>query len=266
MKILFIAWQDPETREWIPVGRLTRNDDSYIFVYTKGAKRSKRFVPFGWMKDLDSLYVSEHLFPLFANRILPRSRPEFSDYIDWLGLSAEEYDDLDILARSGGVRETDTLEIFPCPVPDQHHRYVGHFFSHGLRYFSKEQQQRLRSLRVGEQIFLLKDIQNEFDPNALILRSSEPVALIGYCPRYFSAEFSELIDKASPEAVHVTLARVNADAPSELRLLCKITAPWPRNFAPCSRGNFEPLAKVEKLQDRFLRNEQSESGKRRVKA
>jgi hypothetical protein len=96
MRVLFIAWQDPKTREWIPVGRLTHEDGSYRFEYTKGAKRSERFVPFGWMRNLEMTYLSNTLFPLFANRILPRSRPEFKDYMDWLGLSENEYDELEV--------------------------------------------------------------------------------------------------------------------------------------------------------------------------
>jgi len=242
-RILFVAWQDPKTREWIPVGRLTHANGTYLFQYTKGAKRSERFVPFGWMRALDTTYLSPTLFPLFANRLLPKSRPEFKDYIEWLGLTESKYDELEILARSGGIRETDTLEIFPCPMPDKDNRYVAYFFCHGLRYFSKEQQTRLKTLKVGERLRFLKDIQNSFDPTALMLRTQEPVSLMGYCPRYFSAEFSQLLEKAGPEDVSVTAERVNPDAPSELRLLCKIVAPWPRKFAPCSKGLFEPISK-----------------------
>jgi hypothetical protein len=248
MKVLFVAWQDPVSRDWIPVGRLTREGGLYQYQYTKGAKRSKNFEPFGWMRDLDSLYVSEKLFPLFANRILPKSRPEYRDYMRWLGLEAREYDELEVLARSGGVRATDTLEIFPCPSPDKDGMYVGYFFCHGLRHLAPENRARVKSMNSGERLYLLQDFQNRYDPSALLLRTEDPVSFVGYCPRYYSRAFTQLLKKVDPKKVTVHAERVSADAPSELSLLCKLTAPWPRNFAPCTKGLFTGLAKAESRQ------------------
>lgn len=87
MKALFVAWQDPASRSWAPVGRLTREGEFYHFVYTRGATEVPNFMPFGRMTDLDAEYVSTELFPLFANRVLSRTRPEYQDYLRWLGLS-----------------------------------------------------------------------------------------------------------------------------------------------------------------------------------
>jgi hypothetical protein len=38
------------------------------------------------MHDLRKHYVSEILFPLFSNRLLDSSRPEYPDYVQWLGV------------------------------------------------------------------------------------------------------------------------------------------------------------------------------------
>jgi len=93
VKALFVAWQDPKTRSWVPVGRLTRDDDLFRFEYTRGAEdMGADFQPFGAMKDLYSSYVSEALFPLFSNRVLPKSRPEYKTYLQWLGMSESAYD------------------------------------------------------------------------------------------------------------------------------------------------------------------------------
>ena len=128
MKALFVAWQDPDTRRWIPVGRLTFEDGAYKFVYTRGAAESKRFTPFGRMVDLDAVYVSNELFPLFANRLLSKSRSEYRDYLRWFGLDDSRASELEVLGRSGGQRATDTLEIIPCPEPTPDHRYIVYFF------------------------------------------------------------------------------------------------------------------------------------------
>ena len=133
MTELFVAWQDPHDRSWRPVGKLTREDDKFRFVYTKGAVESERFIPFGRMRDLHGEYVSDELFPLFANRIMPNSRPEFESYVQWLGLRRDEADDFSLLARSGGLKKTDSLQTFPMPTRSADERYRVHFFCHGTR-------------------------------------------------------------------------------------------------------------------------------------
>jgi hypothetical protein len=45
-----------------------------------------------------------------------------------------------------------------------------------------------------------------------------------------------------PDTVHVTVERVNRDAPLQLRLLCSLTAYWPDSFQPCSDALYEALA------------------------
>lgn len=241
MKALFVAWQDPTSRRWIPVGRLTYENGTYKFVYTRGATESESFTPFGRMVDLNSAYVSDVLFPLFANRVLPKSRPEYSDYLRWLGLDQREHDELEVLARSGGQRATDTLEIFPCPEPTADKHYEVFFFSHGLRHLIPENQARVNELHVGERLFLMRDLQNEHDVMALLLRTDDPISIVGYCPRYYSAEFSRLLGSVDQSHVRVTVEQVNPDAPMQLRLLCKLTAPWPANFVACATDQFQPL-------------------------
>src|SRR5947209_6759948 len=115
---LFLAWRDPETGSWYPVGRLQNLGDRYEFVYTRGALRAQRaagFCPFPGFPDIGSAYESEELFPLFANRLLARGRAEYADFIEWMSVSESEADPVVLLARSGGQRATDTLEVFPCP-------------------------------------------------------------------------------------------------------------------------------------------------------
>ncbi|MBI4203837.1 MAG: hypothetical protein HY527_02315 [Betaproteobacteria bacterium] len=242
MKALYVTWQDPETRRWYPVGRLTYKDGTYAFAYTRGAKASTNFVPFGRMVNLDVVYLSNELFPLFANRMLPKSRPDYREYLSWLGLDESKADELAVLARSGGQRATDTLEIVPCPEPTPDNNYVAYFFAHGLRYMSDKDQERVTTLNVGDRLFLMRDVQNRADPMALLMRTGDPMSMVGYVPRYYSAEFSAVMDRVGQEYVQVSVERVNPDAPSNFRLLCKLVAPWPVGFAPCSQDQFEPLA------------------------
>jgi len=242
MKALFIAWQDPKSREWGPVGRLTREDEKYHFVYTDGANKLPNFIPFAAMKDLYTEYVSEELFPLFSNRVLPKSRPEYSEYLEWLGLANVQYDVLEELARTAGLRVTDSLEMYPCPDPDVDKNYEVYFFSRGLRHMHMENQNRASKLHGGERIYLMKDLQNEYDEMALLLRTDDPISLVGYAPRYYSAEFTELVKLVGHKDVKVEVERVNINAPIQYRVLCKLTSPWPANFSPCNQRGYQALS------------------------
>jgi len=242
MKALFIAWQDTKTRRWAPVGRLTREDGVYRFVYTRGAEEMADFRPFGRMQDLHKAYKSEELFPIFANRILAKNRPEYRDYLKWLGLSDAQYDALEELARTGGLRATDSLELFPCPEPTEGKNYEVYFFGRGLRHLHMENQERAHQLRPGERLFLMQDLQNSHDSMALLMRTSDPITLVGYAPRYYSAEFTQLIRSTGPDQVKVTVEQMNTDAPIQYRVLCKLVSPWPANFSPCTKEEFKALA------------------------
>ncbi len=242
-KALYIAWQDPDSRSWSPVGCLTRDKSFYKFVYTRGAEQvGKKFQPFGPMRDLHVAYQSEELFPLFANRVLPKSRPEYKDYMEWLGLSEQDHDVMDELSRTGGLRATDSLEMFPCPTPSVSNNYEVYFFSRGLRHMHDDNQKRARLLEPGESLYLMQDLQNEVDRMALLVRTGDPISLVGYAPQYYSGEFTQLLDSVGQGKVKVTVDRVNSNAPIQYRVLCKLSAPWPDNFSPCSKGQFQALA------------------------
>lgn len=242
MKALFVAWQDPKTRSWVPVGRLTRDDDLFRFEYTRGAEdMGDNFQPFGAMKDLYSSYVSDALFPLFSNRVLPKSRPEYNTYLQWLGMSESAYDVMEELSLTGGFRATDSLELFPCPEPTTQNQYVVYFFSRGLRHMHHENMERANELKRGERLYLMRDVQNEYDPHALVIRTQEPVTLVGYAPRYYSGEFSSVVNEVGQENIKVTVEQVNEDAPLQYRVLCKLESPWPANFTPCVKGQFQTL-------------------------
>ncbi|RIL05600.1 MAG: DNA-binding protein [Proteobacteria bacterium] len=241
MKTLVVTWQDPKDRRWIPVGRLSVSGDVYRFVYTRGALSSQSFVPFGGMSDLTKQYESTQLFPVFANRLLPRNRPEYQSFVDWLGLVGRA-DPIALLARSGGVRETDSIEVFPLPEPDPSGLYRMHFFCHGIRYLAPGSLRRIGMLRPRDRLFLMLDFQNTKDPLALALRAESPAELVGYCPRYLVPDFFSVLKPTDPAAVSVEVNQVNPEAPTQFRLLCSLTAKWPQGFEPCSTPEYEALA------------------------
>jgi hypothetical protein len=183
-KKLYLAWQDPRNRSWYPVGILTMDEKhTYRFVYTKGVMSSENFVPFGRMRDFYSVYESKDLFPLFSNRLLSDSRPEYKKHLKWLDVIDDDYKVWAMLAMTEGIRATDTLEVFKCPTPNSKGEYEVDFFSHGLRHVAKRVSERVNNLNKGERLFLAYDMQNMYDPTAMALRTADPVEFIAATSR-----------------------------------------------------------------------------------
>lgn len=55
-----------------------------VLLHARGAEKPG-FRPFAQMEQLDQIYESEELFPVFANRLLSASRPEYEDFLQWGG-------------------------------------------------------------------------------------------------------------------------------------------------------------------------------------
>jgi hypothetical protein len=247
LKTLFLAWQNPVSRAWFPIGRLTFDGKLYRFVYIQGAITAQQngdFKPIWAFPELDKVYESPELFPLFANRLLRHSRPDYPDFVQWLNVPEHGDDPIALLARSGGQRATDTFEVFPYPEPDEQGRYHVHFFAHGLRHLPTETHPRIHQLKPGELLYVAHDCQNPYDSKALLLRT-EDLYIAGYCPRYLVNDVFDLLYR-SPEKLQVLVERVNLPpTPLQFRLLCNLTAEWSADFQPFSDPIYQPLAKEE---------------------
>ncbi len=181
---------------------------------------------------------------------MPRSRPEYRDFLMWLGLAPGDHDALELLGKSGGARATDALQVFPCPEPTPENNYVVEFFSHGIRHLPQPARERIGDLTSGESLFLVQDLQNPNDPSALLMRTADPLSIVGYCPRFYSAEFSKLIALVGQDKVTVTVGGVNPDAPLQFRLRCRLSAPGRQDSPPArtmcsSPWGSPPLAGAE---------------------
>lgn len=243
---LFIAWRAGGAAQGRrgPVGRLRRVAHGYRFVYTRGARALEGFCPFPDMPRLDAVYESEDLFPLFANRLLARSRPEYEAYLTWSGFDPQDPPDpIALLGVTEGMRQTDSLELFPLPQPDADGCYSTRFFLHGLRWMPEVAQARATRLESGEPLGLMLDMSNAFDRDAVAVRTSDgrDQLMIGYVPRYLAADVRRLCAASDPRAVELAVARVNPNAPLQHRLLCQLRARWPQGFSPCTSDEYLPM-------------------------
>lgn len=243
---LFVAWRAGSAQQgvWSPVGKLEHCDGFYRFRYTRGAKLAAGFSGFVGMDDLDAAYESKSLFPLFANRLLSKSRPEYEAWLTWSGFDpAHPPEPLAILGVTEGIRQTDQVEVFPCPAPDEQGCYLTRFFLHGLRWVPAAALDRVAALKAGERLAIMFDAQNPMDKNAVALRTADGDRfMIGYVPRYLAFEFGRLAREC--DFAEISVERVNPGAPMQMRVLCRMNACWPEHFRPCEDDVFRPLVSV----------------------
>ena len=236
---LIVTWRNPDNHKWTPVAHLQYKDNKYYLNYLHGAKATS-FRPFGEMKDLNNTYSAEELFPIFKNRLLSKSRPEYEDFLQWLNIDKNDENDLLELAMSKGIRATDELQLFPIPQKNDKGNYEVLFFSHGISHISKSYVKRLDTLKKGDKLLILKDVQNTVDSYALMLRTEdEPAELVGYCPAFFVKDFNKLMELNGNNKLLVTVEKVNQDAPLQLKLLCKLTTHWAEDFKAFDDKEFQ---------------------------
>lgn len=245
MKTLFLAWQDQgPTRAWYPIGRLEADVPAsrYEFCYTKGAERAQRETGFPVLPAFPNMhrrYESTELFPLFQNRVLDSRREDFADYLHRLDLSPNEKDPIEILAVSGGQRQTDSLEVFPKIKKEVDGSFVCRFFLHGIRHVSAPAQKRVTSLRPGESLRIAVELNNPATGLAIQL-SSEDYLMLGWTPRYLVEDLVQAVTHAP--ALTAKVVRMNEPAvPFNQRVLIEFSGILPKGAEPMSSEPFQPV-------------------------
>jgi len=224
---IYLAWQDQSTRRWHVIGQLLRSNEGYEFRYTYGVNNIPNFSALSNMPEHKKVYYSPELFSLFKNRLMPKSRPDYSNYLKWLGLKKEaiSVDDLDTLAISGGERETDFFRIIPVPKKNSSGTYAFKFFVNGLSHMTDEAKDRAQTLSKGDSLYLAHDFQNSEDSLALFLRTEDPPCLIGYVPAYFAKIIHKIKNENESNQIQINVIQINKDAPIQMRLLCEFSSP-----------------------------------------
>jgi hypothetical protein len=248
MKTLFLAWQDnAATRAWYPIGRLDADlaKSRYLFGYTHGAEIAHKragMKPLDAFPDFNRVYESGNLFPLFQNRILGEDRKDFQEYLRQLDLTPAEANPLEILALTGGERQTDNLEVFPRIERHRDGGFRCRFFLHGWRHVNVAAQQRLVTLKPGEELRVAVEFNNPATILALQLETSDDYHMIGWAPRYLVGDLCKVIDEHFGD-IKARVVKVNpSPAPAKQRLLVELSGRWPEKYQPMSSPEFALIA------------------------
>jgi len=236
-RVLYLAWQDKVKRQWFPVGRLDVSDSpSFSFSYLKGAERAKKEGGFEALYDFPDLYKkyeSSQLFPLFKNRVLTKGRNDFEEYLSHLDLN-NTADPIEILSVDGGLRVTDSFEVFP-EILKVNGMFKCKFFVHGVRYVNEFAQERINTLESGEVLKLSIELTNPVTKIAIQLQTGD-YHVIGWTPRYLVNDLVHAISH-DPEVYEATVVKVNlAPAPVRQRVLVELMCKWPTSYKPMEKN------------------------------
>lgn len=244
-RTLYLAWRDAgSSKEWFPVGRLDADvrRPSYRFRYIGGAKRAREKAGFPCLVEfprLDGDYASRELFPLFQNRVMNRSRPDFEDYLFGLDLTGRA-DAVEILSVNGGARVTDAYEVFPRVEKDLEGRFTCRFLLHGQRHVTSAARERIREIKDGEELYATLEFTNPATQLAVQMQTTD-YHMIGWAPRYLVHNLARAMSMELGEyrvrVVRAT-ARYGSAKPS---VLIEMNAPWP-SHEPMGGRDFTPLA------------------------
>jgi hypothetical protein len=254
MKTLFLAWQDKRlrgeqvdgTRAWFPIGRLDADpaDSHYRFAYTRGvlqAKEKAGFQPLDAFPKFETLYESAELFPLFQNRLISTKREDYNEYLMRLDLSPERADPFEILAISGGGKQTDNLEVFPKIQTRRDGSFSCKFFLHGWRHVNTPSQERLSALQSGEPLQVSVELNNPATGSAVQLQTANDYFMLGWAPRYLMRDVLQAI-AGGPGNVSAHVVRINPPpAPHNQRVLVELKGRFTADYEPMSSEEFLPL-------------------------
>lgn len=220
---LLLIWKDPETRRNYTVGKLTRGD-CFTFQYYGEAENAEEA---GW-KLLGAFptyqeYRSNTMFPVFSSRLPDKKRRDIQNILEKYGLM--EYDEFELLRRSGARLPIDTYE-FIDPISPDDKEVEREFYITGIRYHSACQGSdcgALPGVKVGDILLLEEEPENTYDPMAIRVLTQEKEVL-GYVPRYYNKAILARLHDGMGYSCKITEVNANMRNCSEC-LKARLTMP-----------------------------------------
>ena len=207
---------------------------------TGGAKRAQseaRFPLLLEFPNLEQVYTSTELFPLFRNRVMNPARPDLADYLRGLDLPAAA-NPIEILAVSGGRRVTDSYEVFPKIEKNADGGFACRFFLHGWRHINPQAQRRIDRLNRGDPLYVTLELTNSATGLAVQIQTRD-YHMIGWAPHYLVHDLTRaMVDVPNYSARVVRLNPL--PPPSRQRVLIEMQGRW-GDHQPMSDEDFQPL-------------------------
>ncbi|MEK6263777.1 MAG: HIRAN domain-containing protein [Clostridium sp.] len=193
---IYLVWKEIETRRQYIVGQLSKNGQfEFKYGFEVKAAIEKGFKLLISFEQIDKVYKSDILFPVFSSRLPDKKRQGLDKIL--LKYSMKEYDEYKLLKRSGARLPIDNLEFIDPILGDDSEDIKRVFYMAGPRHYmgcDGEDCLKSEDIYVGEKLSLVLEPENKHDKSAIKILNSNDVH-IGYIPRYYSETLIELINK-----------------------------------------------------------------------
>ncbi|MEJ6950183.1 HIRAN domain-containing protein [Natronospora cellulosivora (SeqCode)] len=189
---LLVVWKEPVSRNRIVIGRLWKDDENYYFEYIRDGEDERGSIDFAMrmgykpikiFDDISKKYISKTLFAPFLNRLNGKDR---------------ENNPFEVLKRTGGKLNTDTLE-FMLPIDEVKERREVNFKIAGWRYYDGDKV--VKGLRSGQNLFLDIEEENIYDMHAIEIWTNDKQYKLGYVPAIYSRYIDKLVKEGKYQAV-----------------------------------------------------------------
>ena len=198
---LFVIWGAPSDGGRHVVGHLTRDRSvgRFRFWYEPDLSAAKKhgfalFPSFPDPRVESAPYEARYLFATFADRIPSPQRADAAAMLASWGVAHSD-DQFEILAKSGGLRATDRIELAEYRAPGDLLEHPLEFRVAGTKYVPTEIR---AALAPGLELRLEREPKNQFDSAATIIATTSDGKRAGYVPRQYSAMISKLLDSGVP--------------------------------------------------------------------
>lgn len=177
---LLVTRKLPPNNLYETIGVLSRMpDDAFHFSYLDTYAQAAYFRALPGLPKMQGGVSSEHLFPFFAERVISPERPDRATALAYLNLE-DPTGPFEVLARSGGSRLNDQLEVLPFPEEVSTGLYSLTFFVHGIRHLDDTGYNALEQLHSGDSLQVEREPSNP--ESELALRVSHNGTSLGYVP------------------------------------------------------------------------------------
>lgn len=200
---LYLIWKSEKTRRQYIVGQLSKNGQ-YEFQYVKEVNEAidAGFTPLVPFEELEKIYKSDELFPVFSARLPDRKRKDIEMILKKYGL--KEYDSYELLKMSGARLPIDNLQ-FIDPILDYDKEFERRFYMAGVRHYlgcDGDKCNEALELTRGDEVFLREEPENMYDSFAIRIENANGL-LLGYVPRYYSQAFCRMMAKGRKINCHI---------------------------------------------------------------
>ncbi len=192
---VYLIWKEPISRRQYTIAKLSKNgkyEFEYDFEINDAIK--KGFEPLIAFPDITKKYTNNKLFTSFSSRIPDRRRKNIDEILNKYGLN--EYNEYEILKRSGGRLPIDNFEFIDPIIINEENPIEREFYIAGPRHYlgcDSNQYKKSLNVSIGEKLSLTLHPENQYDSNAIKINKLDNT-LLGYIPRYYNKELLGLLN------------------------------------------------------------------------